>query len=99
MSWVFAGERVPLRRADAVDSAGVLVEARAMPLFTKTPMPRSNSRRTYVLALCLTAMTSMVLPACQKEAASPPQADAAVDAAEAPPPDGETEFKGKMARS
>ena len=70
-----------------------------MPLFTKTPMPRSNSRRTYVLALCLAAMASMVLPACQKEAVSPPQVDAAVDAAEAPPPEGETEFKGKIARS
>ncbi len=67
-------------------------------------MPRSNFRKAYVLALCLAAMASMVLPACQKEAASPPQGDAAVEdaaveSAEATKAEGDTAFGGKIARS
>ena len=67
-------------------------------------MPRSNFRKAYMLALCLAAMASMVLPACQKEAASPPQGDAAVEdaaveAAEATTVKANLAFGGKIARS
>ncbi len=74
-------------------------------------MPRSDSRHTSMLALCLAAMASMVLPACEKQPSSMPEVDAATDAVvgdaavtaaesdAATTTEGTPEFKGKIARS